>query len=69
MFDWTELGSALFDVKFLRFSISFFFFSNFGNQAKERSRRYPETAISVNTFIVGFTVFFRLIACLFVCFF
>ena len=27
----------------------------------ERCRRYPETAISVNTLIAGFTVFFRLI--------
>ena len=50
--------------KFLRFLS---FFSNFGNPAKKRYRRYPEIAISVNTFIVGFTVFF--FVWLFVCFF
>ena len=44
----------------------FFFFSSFGNPAKEHYGRYPETAISVNTFIIGFTVFFHLIVCLFV---
>ena len=38
----------------LRFSI---FFPNFGNLTKECCRRYLETVISVNTFIVGFTVF------------
>ena len=40
-------------------SISFcgFFFPSFGDPAKERCRRYPETVISVITFIVGFTVF------------
>ena len=47
-------------LRFLFFSF-FFFFSNFGNPAQERYRRYPETAISVNTLIAGFTVFFRLI--------
>ena len=35
----------------------FLFFPNFGNPAKERYRRYSETAISVNTFIVGLNVF------------
>ena len=47
------------------FFFCFFFFPNFENSAKGRYRRYPKTVISVNTFIVGFTVFFRLIVCLF----
>ena len=53
--------------KYLCFSVSFsgflFFFlffslSNFGNPAKKRCRRNPETVIYVNTFIVDFTVDF-----------
>ena len=68
MFDWKELGGAPSDVKFLRFSGFFFlFFSNFGNPAKEHYRRYPETAISVNTFIVGLMYFS--FDCLFLCLF
>ena len=67
MFDWTELGSAPSDVLVYTFAVfCFFFFSSFGNPAKERYGRYPETAISVNTFIIGFSVFFHLIDCLFV---
>ena len=50
--------------KLFRFSDFFFFESR--NPAKERYGRYPETAISVNTFIIGFIVFFHLIVCLFV---
>ena len=68
MFDWTELGGAPSDVLVKVFAVSFFsffFFSNFGNPAQERYRRYPESAISVNTLIAGFTVFFRLIVCFF----
>ena len=49
--------------KYLCVSVSFsgflffFFFSNFGNPAKKRCRRNPETVIYVNTFIVDFTVY------------
>ena len=43
--------------KSLRFSVCFFLLS-FGNPVKECCRRCLETVFCLNTFIVGFTLFF-----------